>query len=306
MKEIIKIDTMTARNVYPNESLQFVKKIVEEIYHHPIPTTAKEIHRQDKPQDYMDEFRIYSDNSQGIKYHSHVKILSKKSRQTISKITNETFGFENFYLRFTISSLEGLELEIKSENEDRIQEVKELFEEEYGYCRKQSKDELFDEIIHELRTRGSEKDGQVGIELGLKAIEINPKDFWARFYLGCSYALNGQYKEAIQHLTIATELDTSNHDAFYNLALSYYYLNDFKEAKKQMLKAKELAPNNHSIIYYLARINEQLGDTQEAEKYYQLAIQTAPENNPESKKGLKSYLKEAQAALAELSKKEEK
>ena len=301
MKRKIEINTMTARNVFGNESYAFVKKVIEKFCKCQIPNKAKEIHKQNKAYDYTDEFRIYGTEENGIKYHSYYKILDReKSTTALLTITNESYGFPDFWIKFTISSQNGLILEIKSESEATIQDVITLFEDEFGFARKQSTDEIFDELIHELRTRGTENNGKYGIEVGLKAIEIYPKDYWAQFYLGCSYALNNQHKKAIKHLKKAIELDSLSYDAFYNLAKSYLALNDLAEAKDAIIKAKKLATKNHVITYYLALILDKLSESKEAIKYYKEAISTAPENIDSEKKAVKSYLKEAQKSLEEL------
>ncbi|NHJ05488.1 MAG: tetratricopeptide repeat protein [Candidatus Heimdallarchaeota archaeon] len=301
MNKKIQINTMIARNVFGNESFLFIKKIIEQFCNCQIPDKAKEIHKQNKAHDYTDEFRIYGTNERGIKYHSYYKIIDKeKSTTALLTITNESFGFPDFWIKFIISSSDGLILEIESDDKSILDKVTNFFEEEFGFTREQSKDEIFDELIHEIRTRGTEKKGKYGIEVGLKAIEIFPDDFWAQFYLGCSYALNEQYDKSIDHLEKAVKLDSSNYDALYNLAKSYLEMNRLVDAKKVILKAKKIAQKNHIITYYAALIFDKIENKEEAIKYYEETIATAPENIDSEKIPIKSYLKEAQKRLKEL------
>lgn len=303
MNKKIEIKTMTARHVYSTESLSFVKKVIKELFGEEIPEKAREIHKQNKPFDYTDEYRIYGSPEKGIMYHSHYKVQEGKDpKASIYTISNESYGYPDIWISFSISSQDGLILELESTQKKRIDFVIDLFERDYGYCREQSKEEIFDELIHELRIRGTENNGLVGIERGLKAIEIYPNDFWAQFYLGCSYALNNQHQKAIIHLQKAIEIDKKNHDAYYNLAKSYLALNQLREAKIAIEQAKKLAYNNHVITYYLARILDNLGEKAEAIKYYQEAIATAPENISAEKRLKISYLEDAEKRLDELKK----
>jgi len=303
MKEKVEINTMIARNVYSTESFQFVKKVLKKIFDYEVPEKAKEIHKQNKLYDYTDEFRLYGTKDQGVKYHSYYKIFEKDTTTpAFYTISNESFGFPELTIKFTISSQVGLILELESEDKKLIEKTKTLFENEFGYCRKQSQDEIFDELIHEIRIHGTEDDGELGINKGLKAIEIYPQDFWARFYLGCSYALNGKHEKAIEHLLIATELDSKSYDAFYNLAKSYLELEELESAKTAMLKAHKIAKNNHAINYFLAVIFEKLGEKKEAKKYYQIAIESSPEKQYATKRHIQSFLMEAKKGLERVSK----
>ncbi len=301
MKQKVEINTMIARNVYTSESLDFVKKVIETFCHDSIPEKASEIHRQNKANHYTDEFRLYGTKEKGIKYHSYYKITeTKQIKSNIYTHSNETFGYIDFWIKFTISSHNGLILEIDVKDKQKTKEIIELFEKKFGYSREQTKEEVFDEIIHELRTRGSERNGQYGIEMGLTAIKIYPNDFWAQFYLGLSYALNNRHKEAITHLETATKIDSKSYDVLYNLAKSYFDVGQLEKAKKVIMKAKSLTENNHVIIYHLALILDKMDDKEAAIKYYKKALETSPEKKIDDKRTSKSFLKEAQKRLKEL------
>jgi tetratricopeptide (TPR) repeat protein len=299
MKEKIEINTMTARNVYSTESLEFIKKILKSCCKYEMPEKAREIHKQNKPFDYTDEIRIYGTQEQGIRYHTYYKIHDEKGKSAplFYTVSNEIFGFEDLWIKFTISSQDGLILELESKNKKLIKQIKVLFEESFGYCRKQSEDEVFDELIDELRIQVLEENGKKGIELGSKAITIYPDDFWARFYLGCSYAIEGKYKEAIKEFLVSVKSDPNSADAYYNLGKSYLEINNLKKAEEAMQKAMELASKVHTISYYLALIFEKKGDKKQAIDYYKKTI----DNAPKKKSAIaQNYIKDAEKRLKEL------
>lgn len=299
MKEKIEINTMIARNVYSSESLEFIKKILKKCCSFEIPEKAKEIHKQNKPFDYTDEFRIYGTKEQGINYHSYYKLQEKgKSKPLIYTVSNEAFGFDQLWIKFTISSQDGLILEIKTNDKKLLKEIITLFEKDFGYCRKQSEDEVFDELIHELRIRVTENDGEKGVKIGKKAMEIYPNDFWVRFYLGCSYAIIDQHKKAIKEFKHAIKSDSTSADAYFNLGKSYFALDELKSAEDAMQNAFELAKKIHTISYYLAKIFEKKGDIEKAKSYYKKAIDTAP--TTKSTPHIKNFIKEAEKRLKEL------
>ncbi|MHA1440308.1 MAG: tetratricopeptide repeat protein [Candidatus Heimdallarchaeota archaeon] len=291
MPEKIAINTMIARNVYASESFEFIKNSLKNFCNYEIKENPIEIHRQNKTYEYTDEYRIYGTREQGVKYHTHYKIMGQGSEDySIFHVSNETFGFADFWIKFTISTHDGLILEFDVKDEKNAKKITENFEADFGYCREQSKEEIFDELIDELRTLGTKDHGQYGIKLGLKAVEIFPKDFWARFYLGCSFALNNKQSLAIKHLEEAVKIDPKSYDALYNLGRSYLDNKDYNNAKRVLLDAVKLSPKNHAIIYHLALAYDELKLKDEALKYYQKAIETAPEKTT---KGLISFYAEA-------------
>ena len=299
MKEKIEINTMIARNVYSTESLEFIRKILKKCCSYEIPEKAKEIHKQNKPFDYTDEFRIYGTKEQGIKYHSYYKLQEKgKEKPLIYTVSNEAFGFDQLWIKFTISSQDGLILEIETNDKKLLKEIKTLFEEDFSYSRKQSEDEVFDELIHELRIRVTENDGEKGVIIGKKAIEIYPNDFWAHFYLGCSYAILDQHKKAIKEFKQAIKTDSTSADAFYNMGKSYLAIDDLEKAEEAMSHAFELAKKIHTISYYLALIYEKKGNKEKAKSYYQKTIDTAP--TTKTTPHIKNFIKEAEKRLKNL------
>lgn len=301
MVEKIEINTMIARNVYASESLEFIKKSLKTFCNYDISENPVEIHKQNKLYEYTDEFRLYGSKEQGVKYHTHYKILEQGSDgYSIFYISNETVGFPNFWMKFTISTHDGLILEYDVKDKKVAKKIVKNFETDFGYSREQSKEEIFDELIDELRNHGTNDQGQYGIKLGLQAVEIFPKDFWARFYLGCSYALYGKHNLAIKHLEKAMKINLKSYDTLYNLGKSYLEIKEYKKAKSILLEALNLSSNNHAIIFYLALAYEKLKMNDEASKYYQKAIDTAPEKTA---KGIISFYTEAEKKLGKIKEK---
>jgi tetratricopeptide (TPR) repeat protein len=301
MQEKIEINTMIARNVYASESFDFVKTSLKNFCNYELKEKPIEIHKQNKTYEYTDEYRIYGTREKGVKYHTHYKIMAEGSTDySIFHVSNETFGFTDFWMKFTISTHDGLILEFNVKDETIAKKLTANFEEDFGYSREQSKEEIFDELIDELRVKGTKEHGQYGIKLGLKAVELFPKDFWARFYLGCSYALNGKHSLAIKHLEQAVKIDPKSYDALYNLGKSYLNNKNYKNAKRVLLDALKLSPKNHAIIYHLALTYDKLKMKDEAQKYYQKAIETAPKKTI---KGKINFYTEAKEKLEKIKEK---
>ena len=298
MPEKIEINTMIARNVYASESFEFVKNSLKNICNYDVPENPLEIQRQNKTYEYTDEFKLFGSKEQGVKYHTHYKIMEQGSTDySIFYVSNEAFGFTDFWMKFTISTHVGLILEFDVKDKKNSKIITENFEEDFGYCREQSKEEIFDELIDELRTHGTKDQGQYGIKLGLKAVEIFPKDFWARFYLGCSFAVNEKHSLAIKHLEEAVKIDPESYDALYNLGKSFFEIKEYKKAKSVLLDALKLSSKNHVIIYHLALAYDKLKMKEEALKYYQQAIETAPEKTAI---GIISFYSEAKEKLEKI------
>lgn len=87
----------------------------------------------------------------------------------------------------------------------------------------------------------------------LKAIERNPDNTPAYFYLGVSQFLLGEFEQSIKSLTFATNKDQMDYDAHFGLAMAYHYTGDFEKAKAKFERAKRildpaLSTNNASIF----------------------------------------------------------
>ncbi|MEA2070721.1 MAG: tetratricopeptide repeat protein [Asgard group archaeon] len=302
MKKTLEISTMTARNVFASEVKRFIKDILQKFFSYDFPEKAREIHKQDKPYDYRDEIHIYGTKDKGIKYHTHMRLIEGQTKKAIATVSCETFGFDDFWLKFELDTQEGLLFSYDVEDKQTAKKVRDFFDKEFGYCRKQSEEEIFDELIHELRTEGHQNNGKRGIKIGQKALRINPNDYWLHFYLGSSYALNGQHEKAIEHFIKAVDLDSTKFEPLYTLAKSYLELGDTDKALETIKKAYNKRPKNHVVNYYYGLILEERDEPVEAKHYYKQAIEYASEESKKGKQFSNNYIQEAKERLKSLKK----
>lgn len=80
-----------------------------------------------------------------------------------------------------------------------------------------------------------------------KACKILKKDYDARYNLGLTYHLLGDYKEAGLTYCKAIEIDPMNYEAHYNLAVLLRRLKYYKEALDELEKATTLITNSSGI-----------------------------------------------------------
>ncbi len=81
----------------------------------------------------------------------------------------------------------------------------------------------------------------------LKAIEKNPENTPAFFYLGVSQFLLGEFQPSIKSLTFATNKDQMDYDAHFGLAMGYHYIGDVEKAKAKFERAKKILDPTASI-----------------------------------------------------------
>ncbi len=85
----------------------------------------------------------------------------------------------------------------------------------------------------------------------IEALAINSNNTPAYFYLGVSEFLLNNYEASVKYLTVATNKDPQDYDAYLGLAMSYYNLKTFKKAKIAFEKSKRLldSKSNSSAIF---------------------------------------------------------
>jgi len=77
-----------------------------------------------------------------------------------------------------------------------------------------------------------------------KALEINPRYFWAYVNRGTTYGRKGQYNEAISDFTKALEINPRYAAAYYNRGLAYHNRGQYDEAISDYNKALEIDPRD--------------------------------------------------------------
>ena len=119
-----------------------------------------------------------------------------------------------------------------------------------------------------------------------KAIELDPKNAKAFFYLGKLYASKKEYAKAIQSYDKAIDLAPSSPDAFFNLGFIYYGRKDYPKAEAMFLKVTELQPAYLDEAYFnLAVVQNLQGKKEESIGNLERALEVNP-NNDRAKKYL--------------------
>lgn len=136
MKKTVEINSRAARMVSESEILQFIKIILQEFCDFAVPEKPFQVHKQDKPHDYHDELKLYGTKEKGIKYHYFMKIGGRSAdASSFSTTAIESFGFSNLWIKFARSTKEGLQLELKTDEQSPSEKIMSLFEDRFGYCR---------------------------------------------------------------------------------------------------------------------------------------------------------------------------
>lgn len=136
MKKVKTINSREARAVYGSDALSFIRKIIDQHCNFALPENPSETHKQSKRNEYTDELRIYGKASdKGVKYRLHIQVGDHQNELSFSEVTIETFGFDNLFLTFCISTKDGLHFEVETEDKPMVTQILESFEETFGYCR---------------------------------------------------------------------------------------------------------------------------------------------------------------------------
>jgi tetratricopeptide (TPR) repeat protein len=99
-------------------------------------------------------------------------------------------------------------------------------------------------------------------------LEIDPANAGAEYVLGELARQDGQWPDAIQHFTRATELDAGFGDAFLGLGTSLLSAKRIAEAIPPLETAVKLEPRNPGAHYGLATALTRAGRKQDAEKEF--------------------------------------
>jgi tetratricopeptide (TPR) repeat protein len=119
-----------------------------------------------------------------------------------------------------------------------------------------------------------------------KAIELDPANAEAFYYLGKLYASKKEYAKAIQSYNKAIDLAPSSPDAFFNLGFIYYARKDYPKAEAMFLKVTELQPAYLDEAYFnLAVVQNLQGKKEESIGNLERALEVNP-NNDRAKKYL--------------------
>ncbi len=119
-----------------------------------------------------------------------------------------------------------------------------------------------------------------------QAIEVDPQNVKAHFYLGKIYTASKNYPKAIQSYDKVIELDAQFPDAFFNLGFLHYSTRDFAKAEQMFQKAVALEPPYLDEAYFnLAMVQNLQGKREESIRNLERAVEVNP-NNERAKKYL--------------------
>ena len=103
--------------------------------------------------------------------------------------------------------------------------------------------------------------------------------------------LKSEYKEAIEFLKKAIELNPEFSEAYYNLGISYERLGKHKDAIEMLKKTIELSPDNPNAYYALGYVYYQKKKYKKAIDAFEHTVSLQPNNAFAFKKLGSSYLK---------------
>lgn len=115
-------------------------------------------------------------------------------------------------------------------------------------------------------------------EVGEKKVALNQKDARAHWDLGTQYIEMGLFKEAVEVLTKAVELEPGSVLALFNLGVAYANLGIIDKARSCYIEAIRLEPGHVGASNNLAGLFNEAGALEDAKKLYEDAIKENPEH----------------------------
>lgn len=127
-----------------------------------------------------------------------------------------------------------------------------------------------------------------------QAINVDPQNVKAHFYLGKVRTSAKDYARAIQAYDRVIDLDPQFPDAFFNLGFVYYSTRDFAKAEEMFQKAVALHPSYLDEAYFnLAMVQNLQGKHEESILSLERAVEVNP-NNERAKKYLLRFKRTSQ------------
>ncbi|MBP7051560.1 MAG: tetratricopeptide repeat protein [Phycisphaerae bacterium] len=109
-----------------------------------------------------------------------------------------------------------------------------------------------------------------------KALELNPKNADALYYLGLAMFGQEQYDEAIDHMSEAAELKPRESEIRTQLGVACIAKGQLDRAEGHLLKAVKIAPDNSEAYFNLGVAMYRRGDRRRAIENWQQAVQIRP------------------------------
>ncbi len=111
-----------------------------------------------------------------------------------------------------------------------------------------------------------------------KALELNPKNADAYYFLGLAMFGRKQHDEAIRYLSQAAAIDPANSEIHTHLGVAFISKGMLNDAITHLQKSLQLAPDNVEACFNLGVAMLQRGDRQEAIRYLLQAVRLQPDD----------------------------
>ncbi len=105
-----------------------------------------------------------------------------------------------------------------------------------------------------------------------KALELEPNNTNALFFIADAYHDDEKYKESIKYYGKLIQLEPDNAEAIFNIALSYFFIEAYYECIENFNKYIDLEPEDPRSHYNIAVAYAKLGKTQKSLEYLSKAI----------------------------------
>ena len=122
------------------------------------------------------------------------------------------------------------------------------------------------------------KDYYNAINYSIRAIELQPENYYAYKNLGRIYAELKNYTLAVYYYKKSLEINPNLYQSYNNLGLIYSYINNFNNSIFYLKKAIELNPKLSKAHHDIATVYAQIGEFELAEKEFKKAIEINPYN----------------------------
>jgi tetratricopeptide (TPR) repeat protein len=109
-------------------------------------------------------------------------------------------------------------------------------------------------------------------------VDLRPKDALYRRQRGWAYYVSHKYREAVTDLSLATDFDPKNADAYILLGCCYNLLHQHRQAVEALNEGTKLAPKVGYAYCVRGHAHRALGDDPQARDDYGEAIRLAPES----------------------------
>ena len=110
------------------------------------------------------------------------------------------------------------------------------------------------------------------------AVKIKPTDSEIQTQLGVVLLAKGRWDEAVSHLQQALLIAPDNANAYFNLGIALSHKGDKQEAMKCWQKTVQLKPNDHEAHLNLAMALSEQGSTDKAIEHYRKVVQLKPDH----------------------------